>query len=140
MKSLLVIIALSSILLCACSTRPSADVVMSPAKIGKPPFDSLSASIADEIFTGCTLYEMKFERWPRSSSEIEAGLEEPAKFLSKSYITLSEEAGALTVRYMVPSGAVWDMVFKARKPKEPNKALEPTTMSVTPRAIEGVSK
>jgi hypothetical protein len=107
---------------------------MAPAKIGKPPFDSLSASIADEIFTGCVLYEMKFDRWPTSSAEIEAGLDGPAKFLSKSYITLKEEADVLTVRYMVPSGAVWDMVFRPRKPKAPNKAPEPTPTSVTPRA------
>jgi hypothetical protein len=114
MKPLFVILALGSLLLCACSTS---DVVMSPAKIGRPPVDSLSESVADEILDGCILYEANVARWPASVAEIEAGLQlqRPSKFLAKAYITLKEEGGRLTVRYMVPSGAVWDLTFRATK-------------------------
>jgi len=136
MKVLLFSFALGLVLTPACSTRPSSaiSVVIKPAKAGKPPFDSLSESIADEISMGCIGYELKFGRWPVSLAEIKAGLDRPEKFFSKCHVTLKEEAGTLIVRYMVPSGAVWDMTLKSQNPQRPNKAPEPTPSSVTSRA------
>ena len=102
-------------------------------------------TLIGEIWLGCLSFYSTNERWPRSQEEIQEGFSllqrQPVHLPKVERLAVHEDGEDLRVEVSIPGFPNgWMTVSKPVKKEGPNKAPEPTTMSVTPRASERDSK